>query len=148
MLLHNTLHTRDIPTRTPHHFGDVGIAAAFTNQNRNISKVGHLAVLLQNRSDTAPPSCDAAEIQPAPKQYQLHGKPVPTTQTPRTNYTKTASGCVYKAPLDEDHPQRELRLGFDSSMRLLEVVVLLWDDGTEAIIHSMKARKQYRSLLD
>ena len=30
----------------------------------------------------------------------------------------------------------------------LEIVVLRWDDGTEAIIHSMKARKQYRSLLD
>lgn len=98
MLLHNTLHTRDIPTRTPHHFGDVGIAAAFTNQNRNISKVGHLAVLLQNRSDTAPPSCDAAEIQPAPKQYQLHGKPVPTTQTPRTNYTKTAPNQSTSVP--------------------------------------------------
>lgn len=33
-------------------------------------------------------------------------------------------------------------------MRLLEIVVLIWDDGTETIIHSMKARKQYRALLD
>ena len=51
-------------------------------------------------------------------------------------------------PLDEENPQRELRLGFDGSMRLLELVILIWDDGTETIIHSMKARKQYRSLLD
>ena len=42
----------------------------------------------------------------------------------------------------------EARLGFDGSMRLLELVVLIWDDGTETIIHSMKARKQYRALLD
>lgn len=55
---------------------------------------------------------------------------------PESSLTAATSGCVYKAPLDEDHPQRELRLGFDSSMRLLEIVVLLWDDGTEAIIHS------------
>lgn len=53
-----------------------------------------------------------------------------------------------QTPLDEEHPQRELRLGFDGSMRLLEIVVLIWDDGTETIIHSMKARKQYRALLD
>lgn len=33
-------------------------------------------------------------------------------------------------------------------MRLLEMVVLIWDDGTETIIHSVKARKQYRALLD
>lgn len=33
-------------------------------------------------------------------------------------------------------------------MRMLEIVILLWDDGTETIIHSMKARKDYRTLLD
>lgn len=67
---------------------------------------------------------------------------------PEDSVTAATSGCVFKAPLDEDHPQRELRLGFDDSMRLLEIVILIWDDGTETIIHSMKARKQYRSLLD
>lgn len=67
---------------------------------------------------------------------------------PEDSVTAATSGCVFKAPLDEDHPQRELRLGFDGSMRLLEIVILIWDDGTETIIHSMKARKQYRSLLD
>ncbi len=67
---------------------------------------------------------------------------------PEDSVTAATSGCVFKAPLDEDHPQRELRLGFDGSMRLLEIVILIWDDGTETIIHSMKARRQYRSLLD
>lgn len=33
-------------------------------------------------------------------------------------------------------------------MRLLELVIPIWDDGTETIIHSMKARKQYRGLLN
>ena len=30
-------------------------------------------------------------------------------------------------PLDEENPQRELRLGFDGAGRLLEIVVLLFD---------------------
>lgn len=67
---------------------------------------------------------------------------------PEDSVTAATSGCVFKAPLDEEHPQRELRLDFDGSMRLLELVILIWGDGTETIIHSMKARKQYRSLLD
>ena len=44
---------------------------------------------------------------------------------------------------DQSDPRRQLRLGFDSKGRLLEIVVLLWDDGTEEVIHAMKARKQY-----
>ena len=44
---------------------------------------------------------------------------------PEDSITAATTGCVYKAHLDEEHPQRELRLGFDSSMRLLETVVLL-----------------------
>ena len=67
---------------------------------------------------------------------------------PEDSITGATTGCIFKAPLDEEHPQRELRLGFDSSMRMLEIVILLWDDGTETIIHSMKARKDYRTLLD
>lgn len=46
-----------------------------------------------------------------------------------------------------DDPQRQMRLGFDTKSRLLETVVLLWDDGTEELIHAMKARPQYLSLL-
>lgn len=58
-----------------------------------------------------------------------------------------ASTSVYVASLDEENPQRELRLGFDTHARLLELVVLIWDDGTEEIIHSMRARKQYLTLI-
>lgn len=50
-------------------------------------------------------------------------------------------------PLDDQMPQRELRLGFDTTGRLLEIVVLLWDDGEIEIIHAMKARAEYRRLL-
>jgi hypothetical protein len=44
-------------------------------------------------------------------------------------------------------PARQLRLGFDSSGRLLEVVVLLFDSGNELLIHAMKARAEYLDLL-
>jgi hypothetical protein len=50
--------------------------------------------------------------------------------------------------LDDDSPQRQLVLGFYTSTRLLEVVVLVFDDGREPIvIHAMPARRQYRDLL-
>ena len=50
--------------------------------------------------------------------------------------------------LDDDSPQRQLVLGFDTSTRLLEVVVLVFEDGREPlIIHAMPARRQYRDLL-
>ena len=61
--------------------------------------------------------------------------------------TYAARTAVYVALLDEENPQRELRLGFDTHARLLELVVLIWDDGTEEIIHSMRARKQYLTLI-
>jgi hypothetical protein len=61
---------------------------------------------------------------------------------------QAASEPLFIAPLDEANPQRELRLGFDTLGRLLEVVVLIWDDGTEEAIHSMKVRKQYLGLLN
>ena len=49
--------------------------------------------------------------------------------------------------IDDDQPARELRLGFDTHGRLLEIVILLLDDGTELAIHAMKARTQYLDLL-
>lgn len=49
--------------------------------------------------------------------------------------------------IEDDRPARELRLGFDTTGRLLEIVVLLLDDGTELAIHAMKARPQYFDLL-
>lgn len=42
--------------------------------------------------------------------------------------------------------QRELRLGFDTKGRALEVVVLTFDSGNELIIHAMKAREQCLAL--
>jgi len=59
-----------------------------------------------------------------------------------------ASTSVYVADLDDDSPARQLRLGFDTAGRLLELVVLRFDSGDELIIHAMKARPQYIELLD
>lgn len=58
-----------------------------------------------------------------------------------------ACWALWTEPLDEENPQRELRLGFDMSGRLLELVVLIFDSGEELIIHSMKARPSYLDLL-
>jgi hypothetical protein len=44
-------------------------------------------------------------------------------------------------------PERQLRLGFDTSARLLETVVLVFDNGDEMVIHAMAARKKYWDLL-
>ena len=49
--------------------------------------------------------------------------------------------------LDEESPARQLRLGFDTQGRLLETVVLAFDNGNELVIHAMKARPQMRELL-
>jgi hypothetical protein len=61
--------------------------------------------------------------------------------------TFAAQHAVYIAYLDDDSPARQLRLGFDSSGRLLELVVLLFDSGNELLIHAMKARAEYLDLL-
>ena len=47
-------------------------------------------------------------------------------------------------PLDDgDDLRRWLVLGVDESGRVLELVVLVLDDGYELLIHAMKARKQF-----
>ena len=58
-----------------------------------------------------------------------------------------AEHAVFVSDLDEDNPARQLRLGFDTEGRLLEVVVLRFDSGNELLIHAMKARRQYLDLL-
>ncbi|MDO4241101.1 MAG: hypothetical protein Q4C71_01020 [Microbacteriaceae bacterium] len=58
-----------------------------------------------------------------------------------------AKAAFVSGPLDTENPQRELRLGLDTAGRLLEIVVLLWDDGEIEIIHAMKARAHYRRLI-
>lgn len=60
---------------------------------------------------------------------------------------EAASWPLVVVGLDDDTPQRVMRIGFDTLGRLLEVVVLIWDDGTEELIHAMKARPRYLSLL-
>lgn len=67
---------------------------------------------------------------------------------PDDSVTAATTGCRFVVDLDEGDPSRQLRLGFDRSMRVLELVVLIWDDGTEEIIHSMKARKRYLKYLE
>lgn len=60
---------------------------------------------------------------------------------------QAAANPVYLSDLDEESPARQFRLGFDSSSRLLELVVLRFDSGRELVIHAMKARLQYLDLL-
>lgn len=61
---------------------------------------------------------------------------------------KAATCPLWIAALDDEDPQRELRLGFDNAGRLLELVVLIFDSGNELVIHAMKARTQYLDLLN
>jgi hypothetical protein len=61
--------------------------------------------------------------------------------------THAAEHWIFAAELDRESPQRELRLGFDTAGRLLELVVLRFDSGTELLIHAMKARPQYIDLI-
>nr|WP_243407184.1 hypothetical protein [Frankia canadensis] len=58
-----------------------------------------------------------------------------------------AAGYLVAYALDDENPQRELRLGPDRAGNLLEIVVLLLDDGAELIIHAMRMRPKYRDLL-
>lgn len=59
-----------------------------------------------------------------------------------------AEWSLWIEPLDEGGPpHRELRLGFDTTGRLLETVVLTFDSGQQMIIHAMPARKKYLDLL-
>ena len=44
---------------------------------------------------------------------------------------------------EEDDPRRWLVIGSDPAGRLLELVVPVYDDGYELVIHAMKARPQY-----
>mgnify|MGYP000861679996 FL=1 len=61
---------------------------------------------------------------------------------------QAAEWSLWIEPLDDDGPpQRELRLGFDTSTRLLETVVLVFESGDEMVIHAMPARRKYLDLL-
>lgn len=61
---------------------------------------------------------------------------------------QAAEWSLWIEPLaDDGPPARELRLGFDTSARLLETVVLVHANGDEMVIHDMPARKKYLDLL-
>jgi hypothetical protein len=61
---------------------------------------------------------------------------------------QAAEWSLWIEPLDDGgSPDRELRLGFDTSARLLETVVLVFESGDEIVIHAMPARKKYLDLL-
>jgi hypothetical protein len=49
--------------------------------------------------------------------------------------------------VDEEDDDTVLYLGPARNGKLLEVVTLLRDDGTEVAIHAMKMRRTYRTLL-
>ncbi len=66
----------------------------------------------------------------------------------REDALAAAESPLYVANLDDGSPARQLRLGFDTRGRLLELVVLTFDSGNELIIHAMKVRRQYLELLD
>jgi hypothetical protein len=48
--------------------------------------------------------------------------------------------AVFASEPDENSLARQLRLGFDSAGRLLEIIVLHVDIGNELIIHAMNRR--------
>ena len=55
-----------------------------------------------------------------------------------------AARVLNSRPLDDEHdPRRWLMVGVDNSGRVLELVVLIFDDGRELVIHAMKARQQF-----
>ena len=60
---------------------------------------------------------------------------------------QAAGHLVFVSYLDDESPARQLRLGFDSTGRLLETAVLVFDSGHELLIHAMKCRTEYLDLL-
>lgn len=60
---------------------------------------------------------------------------------------QVAEWPLWIEPLSDDEPARELRLGFDTAARLLEIVVLTFASGEQIVIHAMPARPKYINLL-
>ena len=46
----------------------------------------------------------------------------------------------------EEEPQKLLYIGFDRSLRILEVITVLKINGEEIVIHAMKATKKVRKI--
>ena len=49
---------------------------------------------------------------------------------------------------DDDSPRRRLVIGPDRAGSLLEVIVLMFDDDREMVIHAMKLRPRYEAMLE
>ena len=61
---------------------------------------------------------------------------------------QAAEWPLWVEPLDGDGPpDRELRLGFDTTARLLETVVLVFESGDEMVMHAMPVRRKHLDLL-
>ncbi|WP_084079173.1 toxin [Demequina sp. NBRC 110057] len=63
------------------------------------------------------------------------------------NAIRAAEWSIRIEDLDDESPARQLRLGFDTQCRLLEIVVLTFDAGDELVIHAMKPHPQMLDLL-
>lgn len=60
---------------------------------------------------------------------------------------QAAEWALWIEDLDEGDPSRQLRIGFDTRGRLLEIVALTFDSGNQLIIHARRARPQMEDLL-
>jgi hypothetical protein len=60
----------------------------------------------------------------------------------REDALQAANEYVAEIELDDD-PRRVLRLGFDTTGRLLETVILETVDARLLVIHAMRARRHY-----
>ena len=49
---------------------------------------------------------------------------------------------------DDDSPRRRLVIGPDRAGNLLEVIVLVFDDDREMVIHAMRLRSRYEGMLE
>lgn len=99
------------------------------------------------RPDEATPTVRHERQEPYPRRSgQIHR---PAGKHGISDHTSTplASNTGSPSRSTTTKPARELRLGFDTHGRLLEIVVVLLDDETELAIHAMKARPQYLDLL-
>lgn len=84
----------------------------------------------------------ALSIHPSARKHQRRDK------ITDEDILRAAEWWAFASTPDDDFPANEFRLGFDAQGRLLELQVLKFDSGDELVIHAMKARRQYLSLLD
>ena len=59
-----------------------------------------------------------------------------------------AENWAYATERDGDMPAKRMVLDFDRNGRLLKMAILTFDSGHQIVIYAMKARRQYRHLLD